>query len=90
GDATRDAIAAAVIVERVIERRLNVTFAHERTGVVYRVLDEFGLHLEPGEYDSEAHGTVWAPESRVDQLTKRLGELAHEGVTIAPGELRVR
>ncbi|HUU44309.1 MAG TPA: YigZ family protein [Acidobacteriota bacterium] len=90
GDAAREAIAAARAFERTIVREVRLTFDHERTGVVYRVLDEFGLHLEEGRYDARAHGMVQVPASRVPVLQARLAELALTGVEIEVGGLSVR
>lgn len=89
GDAARGAIGEAQIVERTIVRTLKLSFDHERTGVVYRVLEEFGLHLQPGTYDARAHGTVLVPDSETDRLEARLAELALNGIDVVRGELGI-
>jgi uncharacterized YigZ family protein len=89
GDAARLAIAEAVPVVRTLVKTLRIAFAHERTGVVYRVLDEFGLHLESGDYDARAHGLVRVPLSRVQPLCARLSELTLSGVDVVEGELGI-
>jgi uncharacterized YigZ family protein len=90
GEAARGVIAAARPIERTIVREVCLTFDHERTGVVYRVLDEFGLHLEEGSYDARAHGAVRVPASRVPDLQERLAELALTGIEIEVGDLGIR
>jgi uncharacterized YigZ family protein len=89
GDAARGAIGEAQIVEHTVVRELMLSFDHERTGVVYRVLEEFGLHLQPGTYDARAHGTVLVPDSQTDRLEARLAELALEGIDSERGELGI-
>ena len=89
GNAARGAIGEAQIVERTVVRELTLSFDHERTGVVYRVLEEFRLHLQPGTYDARAHGTVLVPDLQTDRLEARLAELALEGIDIERGELGI-
>ena len=88
-DATQEAIETAQIIERTIVQHVAVTFDHERTGVLFRVLEEFGLHLVPGVYDERGHGTVTVPRSRVDSLGHRLTELSRTGIELEPGELAI-
>lgn len=90
GDAARGAIADAETVERLVVREVRLTFDHERTGVVYRVLDEFGLHLEEGSYDAQAHGVARVPASRVALLQDRLAELALTGIEVTVRGLSLR
>jgi uncharacterized YigZ family protein len=90
GDTARMAIAAATVIEKTIVREVSLTFDHERTGVVYRVLEEFGVHLEQGSYDTQAHGVVYVPAGQTDRLCDRLRELALDGIAIVPGELGIR
>lgn len=89
GDAARGAIAEAEIVERTVVRSLTLAFDHERTGVVYRVFEEFGLHLRPGTYDARAHGTVLVPDSETERLEARLAELARDGIDVVRGGLGI-
>lgn len=88
-DAADEAIAAASTVERTIVQVVTVDFDHERTGPLYRVLDEFGLHLVPGAYDERGHGTVKVPVSKVAPLQTRLHELARTGIELYPGDLLI-
>ena len=90
GDAARAAIEAVHVVERTVVREVHLTFDHERTGVVYRVLDEFGLHLQDASYDARAHGIVQVWASSADSLQERLAELAVSGIEIEIGGLSVR
>ena len=88
-DAANEAIAAATIVERKIDQVVTVDFDHERTGPLFRVLDEFGLHLVPGAYDDRGHGTVEVPVSKVVAIQARLHELSRTGIDLHVGELRI-
>lgn len=88
-DAANEAIAAASSIERTVVQTVSVDFDHERTGPLYRVLDEFGLHLVPGAYDERGHGTVKVPVSQVERLQSRLHELARTGIELHPGELLI-
>ena len=88
-DAANEAIAAASIIERTIVQVVTVDFDHERTGPLYRVLDEFGLHLVPGAYDERGHGTINVPVSKVAPLQSRLNELARTGIELHPGNLLI-
>ena len=88
-DAANEAIAAATIVERKIVQVVTVDFDHERTGPLFRVLDEFGLHLVPGAYDDRGHGTVEIPVSKVAAIQARLHEISRTGIDLHEGELRI-
>ena len=88
-DAAAAAIAAARIVSRTVVRRVTVDFDHERTGIVYRVLDEFGVILTQARYDERAHGQLVIPNSRVPEMKARLHELAHDGIDWHEGELDI-
>ncbi|GAB4316237.1 MAG: YigZ family protein [Candidatus Zixiibacteriota bacterium] len=85
-DAAAAAIAAAAIIQRRIMRVVAIDFDHEQTGVLYRALEEFGLHLVPGAYDERGHGIIHVPRSRVEPLAKRLRELTHSGIDLTAGE----
>jgi uncharacterized YigZ family protein len=85
-EAAADAIAAATIITRTLKRIVQIDFDHDRTGVVYRALEELGLHLTPGAYDDRGHGTIHVPVSLVDRLSARLSELTHTGVDLDVGE----
>jgi uncharacterized YigZ family protein len=88
-EAASDAIAAASVIERTIVQTVAIDFDHERTGPLFRVLDEFGLHLVPGAYDERGHGTVEVPVSKADALKARLHELARTGIELHPGDLLI-
>lgn len=85
--AVESALGSAVMVERTVKRTMNVDFDHERTGPLFRALEEFGLHLVPTIYDSRGHGTILVPESVVSRLSARLAELSRTGIDLTPGEL---
>jgi len=85
-ESAADAIAAATIITRTLKRIVQIDFDHDRTGVVYRALEELGLHLTPGAYDDRGHGTIHVPVSLVDRLRARLGELTLTGVDLQVGE----
>lgn len=85
-DATVAAIAEATIISLTVKRIVAIDFDHEQTGVLYRALDEFGLHLVPGAYDTRGHGTIHVPESQVARLHGRLAELTHSGIDLAVGD----
>jgi uncharacterized YigZ family protein len=85
--AADEAISAAAIVIRQIVQVVAVDFDHERTGPLFRALDEFGLYLTPGVYDERAHGTVQVPLSQVARLQARLTELVRSGIEMTPGEI---
>jgi len=89
GDAAREAITAAPLATRTIVQELSLDFDHDRTGTVYRALEEFHLHLVPATYDARAHGHVLVPLSEVDRARTRLLELAPHGVDIAPGGVQI-
>jgi uncharacterized YigZ family protein len=88
-DAANEAMAAAAIIERTIVQTMTVDFDHERTGPLFRALDEFGLHLLPGAYDDRGHGTVAVPVSKVGTLQARLHELSRAGIELHPGDLLI-
>jgi len=86
-DAASAAISAAVVTTQTVARIVSIDFEHDRTGPLFRALDEFGLHLLPGTYDSRGHGTVAVPASQLIILQERLHELARTGIDMTPGEL---
>jgi uncharacterized YigZ family protein len=88
-DAAASVIGEATLIHRIVAQVLFFDFDHDRTGPLFRVLDEFGLHLAPGIYDSRGHGTVQVPTSQVDRLESRLHELARTGIDVTRGELVV-
>ena len=85
-DVAAAAIEEAALVTRVVAQVVTIDFDHERTGPLFRALDEFGLHLTPGTYDARGHGTVLIPASRVPDLKTRLLELARTGIDLTLGE----
>ena len=80
------AIAEATLFKRVIKRITRIDFDHEQTGVLYRALEELGLHLVPGAYDERGHGTIHVPASQVERLRDRLAELTHSGIDLSVGD----
>lgn len=88
-DATAGAIAAAHIVTRTVVQEIAIDFDHERTGTLFRVLDEFGVYLLPGAYDTRGHGIVRIPASKGDAFRVRLHELARTGVDLTPNVLLI-
>ncbi len=88
-DAATAAIAASMILTHTIVRRVMIDFDHERTGIVYRVLDEFGVTLAQARYDERAHGRLAIPNSRVAEMKARLHELAHDGIDWSEGDLDI-
>jgi len=86
-DAASAAIDAATMVTKTVAQVVTIDFNHDRTGPLFRALDEFGLHLLPGTYDARGHGTVNVPASQVTALQERLRELARTGIDMTPGEL---
>lgn len=84
-DAASTAIEAATVVTRIVAQVVTIDFDHDRTGPLFRALDEFGLHLVPGVYDARGHGTVCVPASRVTALQTRLHELARTGIDLTAG-----
>jgi uncharacterized YigZ family protein len=89
-DATNAVISEAVVVEQRIVRLIMLDFDHERTGIVYRALEEFGVHFQQGHYDERAHGHIEVPRTRVSLLHHRIMELARTGVDWNEGELRLK
>jgi len=89
-DAANAAIAEATCVDRTVVRVVALDFEHERTGIVYRALDEFGVHFQKGHYDERAHGHVDVPASQAEPLRTRIRELARTGVDWTEGELTLR
>lgn len=86
-DATSAVIGEASLVTRTVAQVVALDFDHERTGPLFRALDEFGLHLQPGTYDARGHGTVRVPVSQAGVLQRRLQELARTGIDLTMGEL---
>lgn len=89
-DAANAVISEAGIVEQKVVRLITLDFDHERTGIVYRALEEFGAHFQQGHYDERAHGHIEVPQSRVGLLHNRMLELARTGVDWHEGELRLK
>ncbi|HWO56291.1 MAG TPA: YigZ family protein [bacterium] len=87
GDAANAAIAAATMIEQQVMRVVRIDFEHERTGAVYRALEEFGVILREGRYDERAHGVLHVPVSKAHALRARIAELAHSGIGWQEGEL---
>jgi len=88
-DAAQMAIEASTIITRTVVQHVTIDFDFDRTGVVFRVLEEHGAHLVPSAYDSRAHGTARVPASRVADLQRRLTELAPTRVDLVAGELEI-
>ncbi len=86
-DVAAAVIGEAALVERTVAQVVAIDFDHERTGPLFRALDEFGLHLQPGTYDARGHGTVRVPVSQVGELQRRLQELARTGIDLTMGEM---
>lgn len=89
-DATNAVIAETTAIEQTIVRVVNLDFNHERTGIVYRSLDEFGIQFQKSRYDERVHGTIDVPSSNVARLRDRLFELAQTGIDWNEGALRLR
>ncbi len=87
GDAANAAIAAATIIEQQVMRVVHIDFEHERTGAVYRAMEEFGVILREGRYDERAHGILQVPVSKTDALRARIAGLAHSGIDWREGDL---
>jgi uncharacterized YigZ family protein len=88
-DAATAAIASARLLTRTIVRHVSIDFDHERTGIVYRVLDEFGVTLADARYDERVHGQLAVPSSRIAEMNARLHELAHDGIDWHEAELDI-
>lgn len=88
-EAANAVIAGAAITEKTIVRVVALDFDHERTGIVYRALEEFGLHFLRGHYDERAHGVVEIPSSKVSIVQRRIRELARSGVDWDERELKL-
>ncbi len=89
-DAANAVISEAGFVEQKVVRLITLDFDHERTGIVYRALEEFGVHFHQGHYDERAHGHIEVPQSRVSLLHHRITELTRSGVDWNEGELRLK
>ena len=89
-DAASAVVDEALLVERTVIRIVELDFDHERTGNVYRALDEFGIHFRQSRYDERAHGHVEVPSSKVAPLRERLRELTRTGVDWHEGELKLK
>lgn len=90
GDATREACSSAGTVTRTVVRIIHLDFDHDRTGIVYRALDEYGVRFMQDAYETRAHGRIEVPLSRVDLLRARLHELSRTGIDWSEGELKLR
>ncbi len=89
-DAANAAIGETTCISRIVVRFVALDFDHERTGIVYRALDEFGVQFQKGHYDERAHGHVDVPVSLAEPLRARIRELARTGVDWTEGELTLR
>lgn len=89
-DAAKAVIVKARILTQTIVRVVSIDFDHERTGIVYRALDEFGITLQEGRYDERAHGQIEVPNSQVAPLRERLVQLARTGIDWREGELKLQ
>lgn len=89
-DAANLVIDEASILTQTVVRTVEIDFDHERTGIVYRALEEFGITFHPGAYDERAHGQILVPASRVTPLRDRITELARTGVDWREGELKLQ
>ena len=88
-DAAAAAIATAHVVTRTVVQEIAIDFDHERTGPLFRVLDEFDVHLVPGVYDARGHGIVRIPASKVGAFRTRLSEFARTGIDLTPNALLI-
>lgn len=89
-DAAGEVIAKAHIITRTIVSEVAIDFDHERTGILYRALDEFGITFRPECYDERAHGSILVPRSQVGPLRARIDEMARTGIEFLEGELRLQ
>lgn len=89
-DAAHAVIAAAKVTNQTVVRTVIIDFDHERTGIVYRALEEFGVSLTEGQFDDRAHGKLDVPLSRLDHLRRRLAQLALSGIDWHEQELKLR
>lgn len=88
-DATQEVCRTATFVEQTIVRVVFLDFDHDRTGIVYRALEEFGTRFVGETFDTRAHGRIEVPQSRVARLRERLLELSHTGIDWHEGELKL-
>ena len=86
-DAAGAAIAAASIIGKTIARQIEISFAHEQTGLVYRVLGEFGLTLHDARYNQRVHGMILVPVSSVAAFHGRILELVPAGIEWSEGDV---
>ena len=89
-DAANAAIDAAQVLTQTVMREIEIDFDHERTGIVYRALEEFGITFQPGRYDERAHGRIMVPSSLSTRLRERISELARTGIDWHDGDLRLQ
>ena len=89
-DAANTVIREANIMQQTIVRVVAIDFDHGQTGIVYRALDEFGIHFQSGRFDERVHGHIEVPCSQVTPLRTRLVELARTGVDWREGELKLK
>jgi uncharacterized YigZ family protein len=82
-------IDVASLVSRTVAQKVFIDFEHERTGALYRVLDEFGAHLADVTYDARGHGNARVPLSKISSLLSRLQGLARDGVDTRLGEREI-
>ena len=83
------AIDVAALVSRTVAQKVFIDFEHERTGALYRALDELGLHLTDITYDTRGHGSALVPLSKVASLLSRVQGLAPGGVDIRLGDREI-
>jgi uncharacterized YigZ family protein len=87
--AANEAIGTATLVSRTVAQKVFIDFEHERTGALYRALDELGLHLADIAYNARGHGSARVPLSKVAVLLSRLQGLAPGGVDVRLGEREI-
>ena len=72
GNATEQALVAAVPVHQYVTETLTITFPHSQTGNVMRAVSKAGAQIEQTEYDEEVHLTVRVRRSLLDDIGKEL------------------
>ena len=70
--AAAEAIAAAEIVERVVEGVVRCTFPFDLTNVVMRLVKDSGAKVMAQDYDANCTLTLSMPRSQCEQLALRL------------------
>ncbi len=82
GDATREAIAQARVVERVQQVRIRVVFPPELSSPVMGLIHRFGARVEGISYDTRGQALVLLPRSAVSEFTAQLQEATSGQVRI--------